>query len=148
MISRGSIIWAVVPDPNGKIILDKNGNPKEHPCVVLNTQEYIDSKQPLVCAAISTKFDANRPKHWIWLPGKPGGHIETGLNEPSVVKSDWLVPSVDQNNIRRVSPRPLAVPTVKQILKWLEDNQGFKLVEPNPKPTTSLLPRSRPDATM
>ena len=134
MIVRGSIIWAVMRGPNGEVILDRDGNPKEHPGVVLNTQEGIDSGRSLAIAAISTQFDRqNRPKHWIGLPSttRPGGHIETGLTEPCVLKSNWLA-HVEQANIRRVSPRPLAIPTVKQVLKWLEENKGFKLDDANP----------------
>lgn len=122
MLRRGSVVWARVPDPHGNLILDQNGNPKSRPALVLSTQDEIDSGGPLVVAAISTKFDRQAcPNNWFLMESHPSGHPATGLNQPCVVKSDWLV-GVEQNNIERVSPGVAARQT-KQVLNWLAQSQ-------------------------
>lgn len=122
MLRRGSVVWARVPDPHGNIILDQGGTPKSRPVLVLSSQEDIDSGKPLVAAAISTKFDRqNCPKNWFLMDSHPTGHSVTGLDQPCVVKANWLV-HVDQKNIDRMSSG-VASRQTKLVLNWLEQSQ-------------------------
>jgi len=125
-IVRGSIVWVALRGPNGELIVDDAGNPKKRPAVVLSNLEDINSGRPLVVAAISTQFDLNAlPTHWHKVPSQPGGHPDTGLDQPCVVKADWLckIPQEDIDG-SRVSRRPLSSSIVRQILNWLAQSGG------------------------
>ena len=118
MLRRGSVIWAILRGPNGELILDDHGKPKRRPALVLSTQAEIDSGDVLRVAAISSKFDRhNLPSNWFHVPSQPGGHPDTGLDQPSVVKADWLA-RIDQADVISVSRRPVGAAT-KQVLNWL-----------------------------
>ena len=115
---RGSVIWARVPAPDGKVILDERGNPKVRPALVLSSGEDIATGDPIVVAAISTKFDRQRlPSNWFMMDSHPLGHQVTGLDRPCVVKADWLA-EIEQNSIERISPG-ISGRNVKLVLNWL-----------------------------
>ena len=125
-IVRGSIVWAALRGPDGELILDSDENPKERTAVVLSNAEDIASGRPLVVAAISTQFNlASLPSHWHKVPSQPGGHPDTGLDQPCVVNADWLA-KIEQNDIdtSRVSPQPLSSSIVRQILNWLRQRRA------------------------
>jgi hypothetical protein len=81
-LQRRDIVIAEIPDPDGKPAKHR------HPAMVLLTQP---GASEAYVVGISTKFDENRPPHWILLPHAPGGHPETGLVEPCVLKCDWVI---------------------------------------------------------
>lgn len=122
MLRRGSVIWFVIPDPDGNVIYDDHGNPKEHPALVLSSNEDIDSGRTLVVAAISTRVGSNpRPPQWFHIDWQRGGHPGTGLSRHCVVKADWLV-SVDQADVTQVSPG-ISGRATDSVLKWLKTQQ-------------------------
>jgi mRNA-degrading endonuclease toxin of MazEF toxin-antitoxin module len=125
-ILRGSVIWAILDDPSGKPILDDMGRPKSRPALVLSSNADIQSGKPLVVAAISTKFDPKKlPSHWIPIPSQPGGHPDTGLDQPCVVKSNWMVAGISQSSVTRVSRRRVHSGVLKRVLAYLA-RQGKK----------------------
>ncbi|HQU45783.1 MAG TPA: hypothetical protein PK867_23415, partial [Pirellulales bacterium] len=68
-----------------------HGNdPKQRPALVLSSGEKILEGGEIVVAAISTAFSRPIPSHWFELPSHPSGDPRTGLDQPCVVKSDWL----------------------------------------------------------
>jgi mRNA-degrading endonuclease toxin of MazEF toxin-antitoxin module len=120
-LQRGSIVWVFLDDPNGRPILDSHGNPKSRPVMVITPTEEILKGQPVSVAAISTQFDRrNLPPEWFLIPSQPGGDPKTGLDQPSVVKSNWLRP-LDPSKIDGSHPVTRA-PTqvVRKVLNWLD----------------------------
>ena len=84
MPSQGDIVRVTIHDPNGK-------NPKNRRVVILTKSDEIEPDGDIVVAAISTKFDPNNlPPEYVSVPWSNGGHPRTTLEEPSVVKCDWL----------------------------------------------------------
>lgn len=115
-MQRGSIVWIELADPNG---LD----PKKRPALVLSSNDKIAHGGALVVAAISTSFTRPVPSHWFELPSHPAGHPRTGLDQPCVVKADWLK-SVERSEILgELGTAPAGI--VRQVLAWLQ-NQSAK----------------------
>lgn len=102
---RGSIVWAALHDPDdGKPILDIQGNPKCRPCLVLSSDAKIAEGKGVIVAGISTSFDrSNLPAGWYLVPNAVGGDPITGLDQPCVVKSEWIE-EVNVSDITNVSP--------------------------------------------
>ncbi|NOZ41485.1 MAG: type II toxin-antitoxin system PemK/MazF family toxin [Planctomycetes bacterium] len=117
-LHRGSIIWARLRGPNGELILDGYQQPKARPSLVLSSSTDIEAGNGLVVAAISTQFDRrNLPPHWFSAPSQPGGHPITGLDQPCVVKSDWLC-RILVTDVIRISPS-VSGRLTRQVLNWL-----------------------------
>jgi len=120
---RGSTIWAYIRGPNGELISYPDGNPKPHPALVLTATPEIEAGQVLTVAAISTKFEPNAiPSNWFRMPTNPSGHSVTGLDQPCVVKADWIK-QVKQEDVQSISPGVCRQQT-RQVLNWL--NQMLK----------------------
>lgn len=111
-IQRGTVIWAVIADPDGN-------NPKDRPAIVLDGQADIDAGKDLYVAVVSTGFGSPLNSGWFAVPSKPRGDCETGLAEACVVKSDWLE-LIPQSSVLRVSGRAPAR-LVKLVANWLAD---------------------------
>jgi hypothetical protein len=125
-ITRGSIVWAALRDPNGNLIVDGQGNPKYRPCVVISRTAAILSEDTVVVAAISTKFDVgDLPSNWFNIASQPGGHPETGLDQPSVVKADWLelIRKVDIDYTRGIFRCPSSI--FRQVSNWADQNKAW-----------------------
>jgi hypothetical protein len=73
----------------------------------------------LVVAAISTVFTRPLPSHWFELPSSPDGHPVTGLDQPCVVKSDWLKKIKSTDVITELGTAPSRA--VRQVLSYLRD---------------------------
>jgi mRNA-degrading endonuclease toxin of MazEF toxin-antitoxin module len=100
------------------VILDERGNPKVRPALVLSSGEDIATGDPIVVAAISTKFDRKKlPSNWFIMESHPQGHRVTGLDQPCVVKADWLA-EIAQDSIERISPG-ISGKCVRLVLNWL-----------------------------
>ena len=84
MVRQGSLIWATIPDQNGK-------NHKCRPAVVLTPTEEIDPSDTIVVAAGTTKFTEPLPDNKVKLPWHRNGHIVTGLKLPTAVVCEWIV---------------------------------------------------------
>jgi len=69
-------------------ILDPLGQPCDspHPALVFR----IDAEKAYL-VGITTSYDDPPPGHWIRMLVAPGGHPETGLDRPCVLKCDWVV---------------------------------------------------------
>jgi mRNA-degrading endonuclease toxin of MazEF toxin-antitoxin module len=111
-VQRGSILWIQLTDPDGK-------NPKERPALLLSSNEKIMEGGELVVAAISTVFSRPIPSHWFELPSRPGGDPVTGLDQPCVVKSDWLKRVEATDVITELGMAPSRV--VRQVLAYLRE---------------------------
>jgi hypothetical protein len=132
VLRRGSVIRANIPDPAGKQILDKHGNPIPHPALVLSSQEDIDSGRLLVVAAITRSFKRGKiPSNWFLMESHPNGHPVTGLTSPCVVKANWIV-YVRQQDVLRVSPG-IATRQAKQVLNWLDQDKQRRQQHPPKK---------------
>jgi hypothetical protein len=122
-LQRGSILWVFLEAPDGTPILDDLGNPKSRPTMVITPTEDIRRGEPISLAAISTSFDAKRPLPtcWFTVPSepRPGGHLMTGLDQPSVVKASWLKrldpARIDSSHPIKRAPTQVA----KQVINWL-----------------------------
>ena len=122
----GSIVWADVCDPN-------TGEPAgEHPVIVLSSDEDIAAGKDLRTVVISTGY--TRPIRDGWyemdhMPGKPGGHEKTGLDEACVAKATWPQ-RIPQASIRIKGKHRAPVKTVKQIVAWLRNRPAPKSEPP------------------
>jgi len=108
---RGTIIWAEIDDGHG--------NTKPRPALVLSSDEAIDEGEVLTVAAISTVFNRPVPSHWFALPSNPCGDAITGLDQPSVVKSDWLRNIEQTSVIKEMGRAPAEI--VKQVINFLKE---------------------------
>lgn len=83
-LARGSIIWAMVPDPQGR-------NPKPRPLVVLTPPDQIPNAAVLQCVAVTTQTGQAPADAQVPLPWQPRGHPRTGLKSASAAVYTWLV---------------------------------------------------------
>lgn len=92
--------WIVLAD-----ILDPNGNPcgHPHPAMVLRGP---DGDGSLWLIAISTQFVLPLGRLMIECPYAPGGHEETGLDKPCVLKCEWIVLFNKQQIIKYLGRMP------------------------------------------
>jgi mRNA-degrading endonuclease toxin of MazEF toxin-antitoxin module len=81
---RGQIIWAEVPDPQGR-------NPKRRPLIILTATEDIQPDGVVQCVAISSQIDQAPVDAQVALPWHAQGHPRTGLKERSAAVCTWLV---------------------------------------------------------
>jgi len=79
----GSVVLANIPDPDGRPC----GHP--HPAMVLRGP---DDAGNLYLIGISTQFESPPGRLMVECPWSPGGHPETGLDRPCVLKCWWVVP--------------------------------------------------------
>lgn len=91
----GDIVLADLLDPLGQPC----NNP--HPAMVLR----LDA-QVAYLVAITTSFDDPPPGHWIRMRHSPGGHSQTGLHKPCVLKCDWVVRFQVPQIIRKIGEMP------------------------------------------
>lgn len=82
--ARGRIIWAEVPDPQGR-------NPKSRPLVILTPTDAIDPARVVQCVAITTRLDVAPAEVQVELPWHAQGHPRTGLKERCAAVCTWLV---------------------------------------------------------
>jgi hypothetical protein len=124
VLRRGSVIWAKIPDPDGNVIYNDDGTVRSHPCLVLSSQAGIDAGKPLIVAGITSSFNPRKlPPEWIKMPHQPGGHPETSLYKPCVVKANWLVNITDRAEIENESDG-IAEKEARSVLAWLK-KQGI-----------------------
>ena len=97
----------------GQIVLayfsDGAGRTKERPCVVLSSNAWNDSGEPLQVLAITGVFVEPLPSYHVPLPWSPGSTGVTGLNKPCVVKVNWLREVEQRNVLRSVGYLPAAL---------------------------------------
>ncbi len=82
LYNPGDVVLAEIPDDAGRPC------DHPHPCMVLRSS---DCDPYIYLVAISTRFDDPPPKHWLPMLYAPGGHPITGLNQPCVLKCNWVV---------------------------------------------------------
>lgn len=83
-LTRGSIVWAVVPDPRGV-------NPKRRPIVLLTPADEIRPGVPIGGVAISTTSPDPPPPECVELNWDPQGRSSTGLRRRSWAVCTWIV---------------------------------------------------------
>jgi mRNA-degrading endonuclease toxin of MazEF toxin-antitoxin module len=88
---RGRIIWAEVPDPQGR-------NPKKRPLIILTPTEEILPDGPVQCVVISSQFNQAPAEVQVSLPWQAQGHPRTGLRKRCAAVCTWLV-SISQSGI-------------------------------------------------
>ncbi|HEY2252587.1 MAG TPA: hypothetical protein VGH74_16050 [Planctomycetaceae bacterium] len=108
-LQQGSVIWAEVPDQNGK-------NPKTRALVVLTRTEEIEAGKKFVAVAISSEFNEPLEERAIPMPWKKNRHPVTRLYEPSVAVCNWLV-SLDESQVVTISHRPIETRLLLQIME-------------------------------
>jgi mRNA-degrading endonuclease toxin of MazEF toxin-antitoxin module len=111
-IRRGTIIWAAIPDKQQRAAT------KERPALVISSNERIAAGHDLAVLVISTSFTYPPPAHWFLVPSDPMGHSMTGLNQPSVIKTDWpeKVPQSAVKDVLGRAPSRL----VKQVINYVK----------------------------
>ncbi|HVA47639.1 MAG TPA: type II toxin-antitoxin system PemK/MazF family toxin [Pirellulales bacterium] len=121
-IQRGTIIWAAIADK------ERRSESKERPALVVSSNERIAAGDDLAVLVISTKFAYPPPPHWFLVPSDPSGHPVTGLDQPSVVKTDWpeRIPQSQVLQVRGRAPAAL----VKQVINYLKQ----QIAKRPPKP--------------
>jgi mRNA-degrading endonuclease toxin of MazEF toxin-antitoxin module len=115
-INRGTIIWASIAD---KV---RRTERKERPALVISSNEKIAAGGDLVVLVISTKFSYPPPPEWFLAPSDPFGHSLTGLDQPSVIKTDWpeKIPQTDVLGVKGRAPSAL----VKRVLNYVKQQLG------------------------
>lgn len=78
---RGSIVWAMLPDPHGR-------NPKRRPAVVVSDRQTSES---LDVVAVSTSVSDPPPNDCVPLPWDPHGRASTRLRRRCVAVCSWAV---------------------------------------------------------
>ena len=97
-IHRGSVVWAEIAD---KV---RRSESKERPALVISPNDKIAAGLDLAVLVISTKFSYPIPRGWFLIPTDPFGNEVTGLDQPSVIKTDWAE-WVPQSNVLAVKGR-------------------------------------------
>jgi mRNA-degrading endonuclease toxin of MazEF toxin-antitoxin module len=120
-VQRGTIIWANIAD---KV---RRSESKERPALVISPNDKIAQCLDLAVLVISTKFTYPPPSGWFMVPSDPFGNEITGLDRPSVIKTDW--PEwVPQSNVLATKGR-VPASLYKQAINYLKQeiekrNQG------------------------
>ena len=91
MLQQGSVIRALVPDPQGQ-------NPKWRPLVVLTPTAEIENADTIVAVAITGAYSDPLASDEVPLPYHPQGKARSGLRKPRVAKCSWLV-AIPKTNI-------------------------------------------------
>lgn len=83
-LTQGRIVWAVVPDPQGR-------NEKERPLVILSEKpaELAENDDVLV-VAVTTQTGQAPAAHSVSLPWSQQSNCITKLREPSAAVCTWL----------------------------------------------------------
>lgn len=87
---QGRIIWASLPDPEGK-------NRKDRPAVILTRTDELQSNEPFVVVAATTTFREPLPPSSVKLPWHPRGAVRTRLRKPTVAVCNWLITIREQD---------------------------------------------------
>ena len=78
----------------GQILLayvrDGMGHTKDHPVLIVGTDEDCNAGGPLQVVVISTKIQEPCPDHHIYVHNSQKTDPHTGLYEPCVVKCNWF----------------------------------------------------------
>lgn len=82
-LQQGTIVWASV--------LDRRGQPKERPVLIITESSEIDLDGPIVAVAVSTRYPDPPPADHIEIPWIRRGHPVTGLAKRSAAICSWLV---------------------------------------------------------
>jgi mRNA-degrading endonuclease toxin of MazEF toxin-antitoxin module len=103
-LQQGSIIWAVIPDPNGE-------NPKERPAVVVTATEAIQPESPIAVVAVTGTLPKPLPEEYVELPWHRAGHPVTALKKRCAALCRWIL-SLRQDDIKECAG---VVPTGKMV---------------------------------
>ena len=82
-LRRGSIVWAALPDPQGR-------NPKRRPAVVVSDRE-TSQKGTVDCVAVSTSVPDPPPADCVALPWDSHGRTSTRLRRRCLAVCSWAV---------------------------------------------------------
>lgn len=82
-LAQGSVVWAEVTDPRGRV--------KRRPVIVLTETTEIILDSPIVAVAITSSYPDPVPREFIELPWYAQGHPATGLRRRSAAACRWLV---------------------------------------------------------
>jgi mRNA-degrading endonuclease toxin of MazEF toxin-antitoxin module len=79
----GRLVWARV--------VDRNGVPKERPCVIVTPTARIRGEEPLLVVAVTTTFPEPAPRWHVELPWNPDPRrVRTRLARRSAAVVNWL----------------------------------------------------------
>jgi mRNA-degrading endonuclease toxin of MazEF toxin-antitoxin module len=81
-IRQGTIVWAVVPTPQGVR--------KRRPLVIVTADDQIPLQPRLAAVAVSTTFPGPPPPDHVPLPWDPTGRAATRLRRRSAAVCSWV----------------------------------------------------------
>jgi len=97
----------------GQILLayvkDGQGHTKEHPVIIIDTDEACASGDPIQVVVISTKIEVNWPHYHIKIHDVNKTDPRTGLYEPCVAKCNWCQEIEPRRIIRSTGSTPDAL---------------------------------------
>ncbi len=72
---------------------------------------------------ISSKFTDPIPAHWFKMPNAPGGHLDTGLDRPCVLKCNWLQQIMNADALDQLghAPKEIRQSAIIEIAARIED---------------------------
>ena len=119
----------------GQIVLayvkDGRGGTKEHPVLIVGSDEDCDSGGPLQVVVISTKIQNPCPDYHIIVHESHKTDPDTGLYEPCVVKCNWFQDVEHRRVIKTVGSLPdmkLKI-VMDKINRLLNDESFFDWVD-------------------
>lgn len=118
-LSVGHVVLADLPDPSGAPC----GHP--HPAMILRGP----SENGIVyLVAISTSFERPLGRLMIELPWAEGGHPDTGLSQPCVLKCFWVVRFDEKNILRRLGRLPSEIVSlaIDYVITHVEETRSAK----------------------
>ena len=83
-LQQGQVVWVEVADQSGR-------NAKCRPAVVLTATDEIQPGCQVAGAAVTTRYIAPLPAHYVLLPWHPSGNVVTRLKKKSFAVCDWVV---------------------------------------------------------
>jgi mRNA-degrading endonuclease toxin of MazEF toxin-antitoxin module len=119
----------------GQILLayvkDGQGHTKEHPVIVIDTDEACASGEPLQVVVISTKIEKNCPHYHIKVHDSNRINQKTGLYEPCVAKCNWCQEIEYRRIINPMGSLPDALldPIIEKINELLDDDDFINWVD-------------------
>jgi mRNA-degrading endonuclease toxin of MazEF toxin-antitoxin module len=110
-LEQGQIVWAEV--------LDRAGNPKKRPLVIVTSTDEIVLDTPIVAVAISTTFPDPAPDDHVELPWHSRAHPATRLARRSAAVCTWLVElrSSDIKEVKGFVPTATLLEVLKRLPK-------------------------------
>jgi mRNA-degrading endonuclease toxin of MazEF toxin-antitoxin module len=107
-------------------VRDGKGHTKDHPVLIVGSDEDCDAGGPLQVVVISTKIEDPCPDYHILVQDSPKTDPVTGLYEPCVVKCNWFEDVEYRRVIRGVGSMPdVKLRAIMEKIDTLLDDENF-----------------------